>query len=39
MNQPELIPGRISNGCVRLANDKALRLGRLLRVGTPLTIR
>jgi lipoprotein-anchoring transpeptidase ErfK/SrfK len=38
-NQPALIPGRISNGCVRLNNANVLRLGRLLRVGTPLTIK
>jgi len=38
-NHPALIPGRISNGCVRLTNAKVLRLGRLLRVGTPLSIR
>jgi len=38
-NQPALIPGRISNGCVRLANRKVLRLGRLLRVGTPLLVK
>jgi lipoprotein-anchoring transpeptidase ErfK/SrfK len=38
-NQPGLIPGRISNGCVRVRNSDVLRLGRLLRVGTPLLIR
>lgn len=38
-NQPSLIPGRISNGCVRLHNSAVLRLGRRLRTGTPLLIR
>ena len=38
-NQPELIPGRISNGCVRLFNSEALRLGKRLKLGTPLLIR
>jgi hypothetical protein len=38
-NQPGLIPGWISNGCVRLRNSAVLRLGGLLRVGTPLLIR
>jgi hypothetical protein len=38
-NQPGLIPGRISNGCVRIRNANVLRLGRMLRVGTPLLIR
>jgi hypothetical protein len=37
-NQPELIPGRISHGCIRMRNDDILRLSRLMRVGTPLTI-
>jgi hypothetical protein len=38
-NQPGLIPGRISNGCVRLRNRSILRLARRLRVGTPVLIR
>ena len=38
-NQPSLIPGRISNGCVRLTNRRVRRLGRLLSVGTPLLIK
>lgn len=38
-NQPGLIPGRISNGCVRLRNRSIARLARRLPVGTPVTIR
>jgi hypothetical protein len=38
-NQPELLPGRVSHGCIRLRNDDILRLGRLMPVGTPITIR
>jgi lipoprotein-anchoring transpeptidase ErfK/SrfK len=38
-NQPELIPGRISNGCVRLSNRDIRRLGRLMPVGTPVLLR
>ncbi len=38
-NQPELLPGRISHGCIRLRNPDILRLARLLPIGTPLTIR
>ena len=38
-NQPSLIPGHISNGCVRLMNAKVRRLGRVLRTGTPLLIK
>ena len=38
-NQPGLVPGRISHGCIRLRNADILRLARLLPVGTPLEIR
>lgn len=38
-NEPSLIPGRISHGCVRMRNRDILRLARLMPVGTPLTIR
>ena len=38
-NQPSLIPGRISNGCVRLPDARVLELGKRLRVGTPLLIK
>lgn len=38
-NAPELIPGRVSHGCVRLRNEDIVRLSRLMPVGTPLTIR
>jgi hypothetical protein len=37
-DQPALIPGRISHGCVRLTNAAILKLGKLLPVGTPVTI-
>lgn len=38
-DRPELIPGRISHGCIRMRNRDIVRLGRLMPVGTPLTIR
>ena len=38
-NQPGLIPGRPSHGCIRMKNRHILRLGRLIRVGTPVRIR
>jgi len=38
-NEPGLIPGHISHGCVRLRNEDILRLSRLMPVGTPVTIR
>jgi hypothetical protein len=37
-DQPQILPGRVSHGCIRLRNDDILRLARLLPVGTPLTI-
>jgi hypothetical protein len=37
-DEPNLIPGRVSHGCIRLRNADILRLARLLPVGTPLTI-
>jgi len=37
-NQPGLIPGAISHGCVRLRNRNILRLFRKVSVGTPVTV-
>jgi hypothetical protein len=37
-NQPGLIPGRVSHGCIRMRNADILRLARLMPVGTPLTV-
>ena len=37
-NQPGLIPGRISHGCVRVPNANLLKLNKLMPVGTPLTV-
>jgi hypothetical protein len=37
-NQPGLIPGRPSHGCVRVPNRAILRLARLMPVGTPVRI-
>ncbi|MGH3084250.1 MAG: L,D-transpeptidase family protein, partial [Gaiellaceae bacterium] len=38
-NQPSILPGRVSHGCIRLRNRDILRLARLMPVGTPLTVR
>ena len=38
-DQPHLIPGRVSHGCIRMRNADILALARLMPVGTPLTIR
>lgn len=37
-NEPELIPGRVSHGCIRMLNADILRLSKLMPVGTPVTI-
>jgi lipoprotein-anchoring transpeptidase ErfK/SrfK len=38
-DRPDLIPGRVSHGCIRMRNADILELGRLMPAGTPLTIR
>jgi lipoprotein-anchoring transpeptidase ErfK/SrfK len=38
-NQPGILPGRVSHGCIRMRNRDILRLDRLMPVGTPVTIR
>ena len=37
-NQPGILPGRVSHGCVRMPNDAIRRLARLMPLGTPVTI-
>ena len=37
-NEPGLLPGHVSHGCVRMRNEDILRLAKLLPIGTPLTI-
>jgi len=37
-NEPWLIPGHPSHGCIRLPNWEIVKLARLLPIGTPLTI-
>jgi L,D-transpeptidase catalytic domain len=38
-DQPQLIPGRISHGCIRMRNADILELARRMPVGTPITVR
>jgi hypothetical protein len=38
-NEPWLIPGRPSHGCIRVRNSAIVRLARRMPVGTPLRIR
>lgn len=37
-NQPGLIPGRPSHGCIRVRNDRIRALARLMPIGTPVNI-
>jgi len=38
-DRPDLVPGRVSHGCIRLRNADILALARRMPVGTPVTIR
>jgi hypothetical protein len=38
-NEPSLIPGRPSHGCIRVPNRQIRRLARLMPIGTPVRIR
>ena len=37
-NQPEILPGAVSHGCIRMRNPDILKLARLMKVGTPITV-
>jgi lipoprotein-anchoring transpeptidase ErfK/SrfK len=37
-DKPELLPGAVSHGCIRLKNGDIRRLARLMPVGTPVTV-
>jgi hypothetical protein len=38
-NQPGILPGRVSHGCIRMRNAAIIRLRRLMPLGTPVQIR
>jgi lipoprotein-anchoring transpeptidase ErfK/SrfK len=38
-DRPDLLPGRVSHGCIRMRNQDIIRLAGLMPVGTPVTIR
>jgi len=38
-NQPGILPGRVSHGCVRMNNGAITRLNRLMPLGTPVQVR
>jgi lipoprotein-anchoring transpeptidase ErfK/SrfK len=37
-DEPQILPGRVSHGCIRMPNAAILKLARLMPVGTPVTI-
>jgi lipoprotein-anchoring transpeptidase ErfK/SrfK len=37
-NEPSLVPGDPSHGCIRLHNSDILRLSKLVAIGTPLLV-
>jgi hypothetical protein len=37
-NRPDLLPGPVSHGCIRMRNEDILRLSRLMPIGTPVTV-
>ncbi|MFL5757291.1 MAG: L,D-transpeptidase, partial [Chloroflexota bacterium] len=37
-DRPDLIPGRVSHGCIRLRNADIRALARVMPVGTPVTV-
>jgi lipoprotein-anchoring transpeptidase ErfK/SrfK len=37
-DRPELLPGRVSHGCIRMRDDDILALARVMPVGTPVEI-
>jgi hypothetical protein len=37
-NEPYILPGRVSHGCIRMPNTSIMKLARLMPVGTPLTV-
>ena len=37
-DRPDLLPGRVSHGCIRVPNRKIVRLARLMPIGTPIHI-
>jgi hypothetical protein len=37
-DKPELLPGAVSHGCIRMKNPDIVRLSRIMPVGTPVTV-
>jgi lipoprotein-anchoring transpeptidase ErfK/SrfK len=37
-DKPQLLPGAVSHGCIRMKNPDILRLARIMPIGTPVTV-
>lgn len=37
-DRPDLVPGRVSHGCIRMRNEDILAVARQLPIGTPVTV-
>jgi lipoprotein-anchoring transpeptidase ErfK/SrfK len=37
-DEPQILPGYVSHGCIRMPNSSIVRLAKLMTVGTPITI-
>ena len=37
-SRPDILPGRVSHGCIRMRNEAIVELGRLMPVGTPVIV-
>jgi hypothetical protein len=37
-DQPDLLPGRVSHGCIRMRNADILALARMMPIGTPVRV-
>jgi len=37
-DKPELLPGAVSHGCIRMKNPDIVRLARIMPIGTPVTV-
>jgi lipoprotein-anchoring transpeptidase ErfK/SrfK len=37
-DRPDLVPGRVSHGCIRMRNADILALARLMPIGTPVSV-
>jgi lipoprotein-anchoring transpeptidase ErfK/SrfK len=37
-DKPQLLPGAVSHGCIRMKNPDIVRLARIMPVGTPVTV-